>query len=354
MIKLQKILCRQINRFGPMSIADYMTQCLLHPDYGYYTQKNPIGANSDFITSPEISQMFGELIGLNLAQTWLDQGSPSPFCLTELGPGQGSLMQDILRVTKSIPGFHAAMKINLVEVSPTLKKRQKQALAQYSITWIDSIADLPTLPLFLIANEFFDCLPIRQFLKGKNDWQEQMIGVTDTQLCFVLGTKKPNEIFQEYAHLPQGSIVEASPSTLALSTAIALHIASFGGAAIIIDYGDWGSNSDTFQSVKDHKKCSPLTYPGQSDLTAHVDFKAISTALSPIAKISSMVTQGILLERLGITTRAQQLAQNMSKDTLKNHIAAHRRLTHPDEMGALFKMIAIVANGQKLPTGFED
>ncbi|GLQ33838.1 ATP synthase subunit beta [Amylibacter marinus] len=345
------ILLRQISRFGPMSVAEYMTQCLLHPTQGYYTNTDPIGAQGDFITAPEISQMFGEVIGLCLAQTWLDQGAPDPFCLAELGPGNGTLMQDILRATKSVPQFHHAMRIHLIEASPTLRQRQKECLADFEVSWGDNIAELPDLPLYLVANEFFDCLPVRQFRKTDKGWQEQMIGAEGEHLHFVLGGLAPDGMFPDRL---RDSMIEISPSATALCAAIADHIAALSGAALIIDYGTWGEMGDSFQAIKGQKKISPLADPGRADLTAHVNFRTLADAAQSKAQVSELVPQGLLLERLGITQRAQSLAQNMRPQELEAHISAHRRLTHPEEMGQLFKALAITPRGSKQPAGFSE
>ncbi|HSG56960.1 MAG TPA: SAM-dependent methyltransferase, partial [Paracoccaceae bacterium] len=191
--RLCKRLLAQIGRAGPMPVADYMTQCLLDPLHGYYTTVQPFGAGGDFVTAPEVSQMFGELLGLCLAQSWLDQGRPSPFVLAELGPGRGTLMTDLLRATAGVPGFSEAAQIWLVEASRPLRAVQAETLADYPLNFADSVSDLPDGPLFLIANEFFDCLPIRQYRRTEAGWQEQMIGAGDGELGFVLGKALPQQ-----------------------------------------------------------------------------------------------------------------------------------------------------------------
>ncbi|PIB23479.1 methyltransferase [Amylibacter kogurei] len=353
MTPLHEILLRQIARVGPISVADFMTQALLHPDHGYYTTTTPIGRGGDFVTAPEISQMFGELIGLSLAQAWLDQGSPAPFHLCEIGPGKGTLMGDILRATKSVPNFHAAMNVILIEASPTLQAVQKQTLSGFDVTWLDSVAALPDGPLFMVANEFFDCLPIRQYRRNDTGWQEQMIGAENDAFHFVLGTQSPADLFRTRADLPTGAIIETSTAGNAIMDTISRHIANFGGAFIALDYGDWGTHGDTFQAIKNHEKSDPLLDVGCADLTAHVDFHALGETAKTHAKISQLTPQGVLLERLGITARAQQLAAKLSGDALENHIAAHKRLTHPSEMGTLFKALAVVPHNAPLPAGFE-
>jgi len=187
MTPLAKLLVSRISSAGPISVADYMTECLLHPEHGYYASRNPFGAGGDFITAPEVSQMYGEIIGLALARAWVDQGRPTPFVLAELGPGQGTCMADILRATRKVPGFADAARIHLVEASAVLRERQRRTLVAERITWLDSAATLPDAPLFLIANEFFDALPIRQYVRDGSGWRERLVGSRDGRLAFGLG-----------------------------------------------------------------------------------------------------------------------------------------------------------------------
>jgi len=350
MTKLTDIIVKQIERSGPITVAEYMAQCLLHPEHGYYTTHQPLGAQGDFVTSPEISQMFGEMIGLCLAQTWIDQGKPTPFTLAEIGPGRGSLMSDILRATKAVSGFHEAAHIVLVEASPRLQQEQVATLAGYEVTWAGDITQLPSQSLFLVANEFFDCLPIQQYIRTDNGWQEQMVATQNGVLGVMLGAQKPIEI---YGDAPLRTIMEICPSANAITAEVARMVGAFGGTALILDYGDWDVTGDTLQAISNHQKVDPLENCGASDLTAHVNFKALTTAAAPFAQVSGMTYQGVLLERLGITQRAQSLAAHLQGDALENHITAHRRLTHPDEMGHLFKAIALTPKGGTHPAGFD-
>ncbi|MDR6265190.1 MULTISPECIES: SAM-dependent methyltransferase [Rhodobacterales] len=349
MTPLHDILLRQIGRLGPMSISEFMTQCLYHPEHGYYTQAKPLGRAGDFITAPEISQMFGEMIGLCLAQNWLDQGAPERFCLAELGPGSGQLMADILRATKSVPGFHAAAQLYLCEVNPHLKAQQAERLASFAPHWIASTTDLPALPLFLVANEFLDCLPINQFIATDSGWDEQIVASHEGQLCFARRAAGAVE-----SELPKdattGTVIELCPAANAIVQDIATSITRHGGLALICDYGDTGGG-DTLQAIRAHEKMDPLDHVGQADLTAHVNFAALKDALVNV-QTAGPTPQGAFLERLGITTRAQTLAQNLSGAALENHITAHHRLTHPDEMGELFKVMAILPRDGVAPAGF--
>ncbi|MBR9864494.1 MAG: class I SAM-dependent methyltransferase [Rhodobacteraceae bacterium] len=349
MTALNDILLRQIARLGTLSISEFMTQCLYHPDHGYYTQAKPLGRGGDFITAPEISQMFGEMIGLCLAQNWLDQGAPDPFCLAELGPGSGQLMEDILRATKSVPGFHQAARVHLCEVNPHLKAQQQARLGEFDPKWIAATTDLPALPLFLVANEFLDCLPINQFIATNTGWDEQVVAAQDGQLCFA---RRPAGAVE--TELPKdaaaGTILELCPAANAVVQDIASVIAQHSGCALICDYGGSGGG-DTLQALRAHQKVDPLSTPGQADLTAHVNFAALKDALRD-AQVCGPVPQGAFLERLGITPRAQALAQRLQGASLETHIAAHHRLTHPDEMGELFKVMAILPEGGTTPAGF--
>lgn len=352
---LAEQIARRIAKTGPISLAEYMAECLLHPVHGYYTTRDPLGAQGDFTTAPEISQMFGELIGLCLAQAWIDQGRPTPFTLAELGPGRGTLMADVLRATKSVAGMHAAMRLCLIEASPTLRAVQADRLTGFAVDWIDSVADLPNAPLILIANEFFDALPIRQFSRHANGWCETQVGLIDGALG--LGKSQPAPIAlldHRLADTADGMVVEVCPSITPIIDEIARRIAEHGGAALIIDYGDWHSRGDTFQALEKHESVDPLARPGCADLTAHVDFEVIAEAATAAgATASRMIPQGHLLGRLGIVDRAQALATKLSGAALDDHILAFERLTSEDKMGLLFKAIAIAPSQDHLPSGFD-
>ncbi len=357
---------------GAMSVAEYMAQCLFHPSLGYYTRKTGFGVAGDFTTAPEISQVFGELLGLSLAQNWQEQGGGA-FVLAELGGGSGQLMVDVLRATRGVAGFVENAQIYMVEGSSALREVQQNALAEYPCHWCDNIADLPDMPLFLIANEFFDCLPISQYQKKGAVWHERMVTSDGTgagaKLSFCLGRPVPNIVpnvggqtgtdndntFTDLplTNLPDDSVLETCPPASAIVETLARHIAEFGGTAIIVDYGRWGNIGATLQAVRDHKKTDPLADAGMNDLSALVDFRALARAMRPFAQVSALVEQGVLLERLGIGARMERLAIELTGESLANHIAAHKRLTHADEMGSLFKAIAITAKGAALPAGFE-
>jgi SAM-dependent MidA family methyltransferase len=353
MMGLRDILIARIAQTGPMGLHEYMAECLLHPMLGYYTTAAPFGAAGDFTTAPEISQMFGEMLGLCLAQSWLDQGSPAAFTLAELGPGRGTLMADILRATRKVPGFHAAASIYLIEASPRLRTVQAQALAAYQVTWGDQITALPDGPLWLVANEFFDALPIQQFQRAAQGWCEVLVGASGDQLIF--GKSAPRHIDALERRLEttrMGDIVEICPTAPAIVAQICARICAHGGAALILDYGGWDGLGDTFQAVRAHGFADPLANPGAADLTAHVDFAALARAAAPTATCT-YTQQGTLLLRLGIAARAQVLAAGMTADAQDAHFTALERLTAPTEMGELFKALGITPKDAPPLAGFD-
>mgnify|MGYP001182007432 CR=1 FL=1 len=353
MTALAERLRARIAATGPLTLAEYMADCLLDPRHGYYATRDPLGARGDFTTAPEISQMFGELIGLCLAQSWLDQGAAASFTLAEPGPGRGTLMADIWRATRGVPGFHAAAQVHLIEASPTLRDVQRNRLHGLPVTWHDTIDTLPDAPLWLVANEFFDALPIRQFQRDGGQWRERVVGLREGALALGLSdpTQRP-ELVHRMADTRPGDIVETCPAAAPVMEAIQTRIAAWGGAALIVDYGSWRSLGDTFQALRGHAFDDPLTHPGAADLTAHVDFEALAHA-APLLTHSALMPQGVLLQRLGIDARAARLAQNLTGTALETHSAAHHRLTDAAEMGTLFKALALVAPGAPLPPGFD-
>lgn len=354
MSDLKAQLIRRIATAGPITVAEYMAECLLHPTLGYYSTRDPFGAAGDFTTAPEISQMFGEMIGLWLAQTWLDQGRPAAFTLAEPGPGRGTLMADILRATRGVPGFHDAAEVHLIEASATLRDLQRDRLSDVTPTWHDDLSTLPNdRPLYLVANEFFDALPIRQFQRAEGGWSEVQVGTDGNELQFVLAAPLPLGVLEHrLTDTKPGDIVETCAAAIAPVQEIAARIASHGGTALFIDYGGWHSLGDTLQALRNHQPDPPLAHPGAADLTAHVDFEALAQAATSVAT-TKMTGQGAFLERLGITARAQALAANLQGQALENHIAAHRRLTHPQEMGTLFKTLALYPTDAPQPPGFD-
>lgn len=343
MTPLAAIIAARIRATGPISLADYMEICLLHPRHGYYTTRDPLGAGGDFTTAPEIHQMFGELCALALAQAWIDQNRPAPFTLAEPGPGRGTLMADMLRAMRTVPGMTQAARVALIEASPVLRAIQRDRLGP--VTHLPGVDALPEEPLFLVANEFFDALPIRQYQRTDAGWAERMVGLSGTGLRLGLGPVVPLP-----RDGPTGDVVEDRPAAAAIMEAIARRIAAHGGAAIIVDYGGWNGRGDTFQALRGHVPEDPLAHPGEADLTAHVDFAPLAAAAIRAGAVASrLVHQGDWLVSLGAAQRAERLAAAGDGGAL----AALRRLTHPGEMGHLFKAMAVWPRGAPPVPGFD-
>lgn len=337
-----------IEKNGPLPVARYMELALQHPEYGYYRQGDPLGQGGDFITAPEISQMFGELIGLCFAEAWKNIGKPDPFALCELGPGHGTLMQDALRATAKIHGFHAAMHLHLLESNQTLRAMQEKKLAGHHPRYLDDLEPLPALPTFIIANEFFDALPIRQFENSAEGWRERLVTLDGDELEFILSPPDPSFLLfipPEQREAPISTVHEVSLPALALMRQLAQHIAAHGGAALIVDYGYTAPpGKGTLQAASGHRHADVLERPGEVDLTAHVDF----IALKQVAQAQNVVAlgpvgQGEFLQTLGIEMRALQLKHNATPEQAHAIDAALRRLTDASEMGSLFKAMAIVS-----------
>ena len=327
---------------GPIGIDRYMALALGHPVHGYYVTRDPLGAAGDFTTAPEISQMFGELLGLWAAAVWQAMGRPAAVVLAELGPGRGTLMADALRAAGRVPGFLAACRIHLVETSPALRERQRVALASHAVTWHARIEDLPAGPLLLLANEFLDALPIRQFVRGEVGWHERVVGLgSDGRLGFGLAPSVTAEL-DGVAGRP-GDLLELCPAAQALVAHLARRRAAAGGAALFVDYGDGaGDLGDTFQAVSRHGRADPLDRPGEADLTAHVRFGTLGrVAARAGAAVHGPVAQGAFLQALGIRERAVALSRGRDAATGRAVAAALARLVDGDAMGELFKAFAV-------------
>lgn len=356
-MKLETLIKDRIRKNGPITVADYMSICLSHPELGYYMRRDPIGALGDFITAPEISQIFGELIGLWLARQWDVLGKPR-CALVELGPGRGTLMSDALRATKKIPGFGETVSVHLVETSPVLKQKQWAALANKHthIHWHESIAELPKdLPWLLVANEFFDALPIRQFIYQDTAWHERMVGYGDGQLTFATASVAKQDSLPGLIDAPprEGVIMEHCQDALDIIADISAHIATVGGAALIIDYGYTQGKGDTLQAVRDHAHHDALQTPGEADLTAHVDFAALKEASEQAgAQVFGATAQGKFLMSIGAGQRVQKLCAQASKEQSAQLISGLKRLASPDQMGELFKAMAVVGKNHPKPEGF--
>ena len=332
---------------GPISVATFMGLCLGHPVHGYYATRDPFGRAGDFITAPEISQMFGELIGLWAAAVWQAMGAPAQVALLELGPGRGTLMADALRAARVVPAFAATLDVHLVETSPMLQRRQQEILAASSvpIAWHREFASVPSGPLIVIANEFFDALPVHQAVKTERGWHERMVGVgPDGRLAFAL---HPDPIPGFAAVVPEpvakaGAVYEWRSRDVVAD--IASRVARDGGAALVVDYGHSESAlGETLQAVGRHGFADPLAAPGEVDLTAHVDFAALARmAQAAGARVHGPVTQGDFLRRIGIEARAAALRAKATPAQATDVDAALARLTGGgrDSMGELFKATA--------------
>ncbi len=358
---LEQKIKKLIRERGTISVHHYMQLALADPEFGYYTQKMPIGMQGDFITAPEISQMFGELIGTWFIAGWQSIDHPQDFTLAELGPGKGTLMKDLLRVTNKLPSFMQAADVHMVEINPELKEQQRLSLAPYDIdiSWYDSLLPLPEKPLMLIANEFFDALPIHQLQLTDNGWRERMITLDNNgELCFSLSeTETPHcALAPTQQNIESGAIYEISPEAIAVTQQIAQHINRFGGIALFIDYGYYTQNYvDTLQSVKNHQYHHVLETPGHADLTMLVDFEKLAqTAQAENTKVFYNTTQGDFLRNMGIDIRLSMLCKMASleqQDQLKKDVY---RLTSPEEMGTLFKCMAISSSSTPPLFGFND
>ena len=343
---------------GPMPVFDYMGMCLGDPEHGYYMAREPFGAGGDFITAPEVSQMFGEMIGAFLVETWERMGRPAPFQLVEFGPGRGTLMADLLRVARRVPAFVAAARLTMVETSPRLRARQAATLAGGPLapTWVDRAEAIAPGPLLAVANEFFDALPIRQFQRADGAWRERMVGLDgDDALAFGLGpTTLPEIAAAALARAEEGAIVEVSPIGVDIMTHLAGRIAAQGGVLLAIDYGYSGpAFGDTFQAIRSHTHVDPLARPGEADLTAHVDFTALAQAARRAgAAVHGPVEQGDFLLTLGLAERAGRRGAAEAEAARAEIVAQVERLVGAEEMGSLFKVLAVGRSGI-VPPGFD-
>ncbi len=347
-MNLKQRIVRQIKATGPISVADYMAFCLFDKDGGYYTTQEPFGRDGDFITAPEISQMFGELIGVWCIEAWQALGSPQHFILCEMGPGRGTLMSDLLRTAGKISSaFMSAAKVMMVELSERLTNIQQEALAKYpvDIEWRKSISEIPAGPLILIANELFDAIPSRQYVKSNGHFVERMVSVdSEDNLIFAAGSGsiETDLLPNDRAVAPDGSIFEIAPARNALMHQIADHIRQGRGAALLFDYGHLQQGyGDTLQALSQHTPVDTLTTPGTADLTTHVDFYSLAQSAHAEGCKTSAMTQGDFLIAMGLLDRAGVLGQNKSlefQDQLRIDV---ERLAGPDQMGNLFKVLCV-------------
>lgn len=366
MTDLNEHLIKLIKLHGPITVSSYMTEVLTNPKYGYYINQNPFGSSGDFITAPEISQMFGELIGLWFADVWIKMNKPLKVHLIEFGPGKGTLMADFLRVLKVLPDFHDVIELHFVEASPQLIDIQKDKFKHHigKITWHETVksalnvAEDEDAATFIIANEFFDALPIRQFQKGELGWHERMVTVDENGdgLITVLspfpvhGITLPESLKVAELH----SVIEISPMTDYITGLIAEHIKKYSGAALFIDYGyNEYRTGETLQAIEQHKYAQIFEKPGYADLSAHVNFRKILdiTALAGLKPLGPTY-QGKFLNDMGIEERVKTLTKDAMPEQEKDILSALNRLIAPDEMGTLFKVAGMISKSDIEVAGF--
>ena len=352
MNSLKDVLKKYIAADGPMHLARYMEMCLTHPEFGYYVTRDPFGTKGDFITAPEVSQMFGEMIGLWAAMLWSDSGKPEKLNVIELGAGRGTLMADFIRGTVKVPRFHDALHIAFVEKSPVLQDKQKCSVGDAGFTrtpiWAEDIDGLDVDGMtFIIGNEFIDALPIRQFEYTDKGWMERCVGISENG-ALSMGLIAADTLFT--AHLPKdaaiGDIYERSPARDHYMERIAALIKSNSGAALLIDYGHDTSDAkgDTFQAMHEHAFVDPLDNAGNADLTSHVDFYRLrKIAKAAGCDVFASASQGEFLHKLGIGQRAQILVESAPEKGAEIY-EAYKRLTDDDKMGKLFKVMPITSN----------
>ena len=352
-------IARRIRAEGPLTVAAYMAMALHDPAAGYYARREPIGAAGDFTTAPEISQIFGELIGLWCAELWQQMGRPDPLILAELGPGRGVLMSDLLRAADALPEFRCALRLYLVEASPLLRAEQEYRLGQTRPVWVQGVEDLPDGAILLIANEFLDALPIRQFVRGAVHWRERLVALdAEGRLTFADGPESVAATLLVPASLrdsPPGTVAEICPAALGLAHALGARFARQPGGALFIDYGHFPIGPGaTLCAVSRHHLVSVLGVPGTADLSAHVDFAAFAEAArTGGAKTHGPLTQAWFLTALGAELRLTTLSARATPAQQQALQSGFKRLLHPDEMGERFKVMALVSPGLTTPAGFE-
>jgi NADH dehydrogenase [ubiquinone] 1 alpha subcomplex assembly factor 7 len=343
----------RIARDGPISVHDYMQACLSDRRAGYYARRQPIGRDGDFVTAPEVSQMFGELLGVWAASMWHVMGEPASVVIAELGPGRGTLMEDALRLFRRVPGLLDSASIALVESSPVLREVQRQTLrsSPAPLQWCERIEDLPQGPLILIANEFIDALPVRQFVRERGTWRERCIALDDKG-GFGICAGAPVELDALPASLrdadaADGAIIETRPAADKLVAALAARAKDAPVAALLVDYGHAESGfGETLQAVRQHRFADPLAAPGEADLTAHVDFAALKATATEFGFAThGPMPQGEFLLKLGLEARCERLKQNASPQQGAALVAGAARLADPRQMGLLFKMLVLQSSG---------
>ena len=359
--RFESYLKGRIQSGGPVSLLEYMQACLADPEHGYYRVRDPIGATGDFITAPEVCQIFGELVGIWTLSCWNAMGRPAPLNLIELGPGRGTMMNDVLRASRVIPEFLPAVRVHLAETSPILRKQQKDTLKKHKVPlfWHDDPDLIPPGPSIILANEFLDALPVQQFVFQNGQWFERMIGLDSDDNLIFLHALKPCEtadsLPQSLQTAQNGDILEVRPAMGEVMRMLSERAAHHPVFSLFIDYGhEVTAYGDTFQAVKSHRFVSPLETPGEADLTAHVDFGALkSEALQRQLKCYGPITQSHFLQRLGLRERALQLMRSASPEQQKAIAQGADRLASPEKMGVLFKVLVVTGGTDIMPPPFD-
>ncbi len=345
---------------GPIGVDRFMALALGHPTLGYYRTRDPFGASGDFTTAPETSQMFGELIGVWAGTVWLAMGRPAPVRLIELGPGRGTLLNDALRAARALPAFFEAIELHLVETSPVLREAQRTSFASCGrpVAWHDAIDAVPPGPTLVLANEFFDALPVRHFVQGQRGWHERLVGLGPGSDRLAFGLAPDPEPAIRLA-APEGAVLEVGLAAQVLAKTLATRLVRDGGAALVVDYGyAVPAFAETLQAMKQHRFVDPLAEPGEADLTAHVDFAGLTRAAEAVgARVHGPVPQGRFLRDLGIGERAAALKRRASAAQAEDIDAALARLVEvgtPERpgMGDLFKVLCMTAPHLQAPPGF--
>jgi SAM-dependent MidA family methyltransferase len=356
---LGSLIAKMIAEDGPMGLDRYMQLCLGHGEHGYYMSRDPFGARGDFTTAPEVSQIFGELIGIWCVSTWQIMQAPDPVRVIEIGPGRGTLMSDLLRAARVMPGFADSVKVHLVETSPVLRAIQKETLSgtKAEINWHDDVTDVPAGPALVVGNEFFDALPVRQLQLTGDGWHERVVGLDDErklQIGLARDTIPAGSLPDWVKPAETGDIVELAPVRDAYAQKVADRISRDGGAALFVDYGHVRSGTgDTLQAVRRHEYVDILHEPGHCDLTAHVDFAALAAvfALSGL-KVFGPVTQSRFLAGMGLAERVEMLSKRGGARERMKVADGARRLVAGTEMGHLFKVIVATDAGMATPVPF--
>jgi NADH dehydrogenase [ubiquinone] 1 alpha subcomplex assembly factor 7 len=351
---LEQLIRDMITKDGPMPFAQFMETCLFHETHGYYNTHDPL---NDFTTAPEISQLFGEMITLWCIDVWMKLGSPARFTLLECGPGRGTLMADVLRTAKIAPAFLSAAQCVMLEKSPYLKAKQQALLKEHTVSWIDTLGELPTAPIIMFCNELFDAFPVQPFVKTEMGWAMRGVGIADGELAYTVLPIETGELFDDdvFKAAPIGAITEVNKTATTWLENFVQQLKSHGGAGLVIDYGYAGPIcTNTVQAIHEKRMSPVLKKIGQADITAHVDFTPfINHAQQTGVQCSALNTMRDFLLACGIELRAERLKSRVSAENQAPIDAGVARLIAPEQMGHLFKALCLYHNTISPPIGCE-